>query len=173
MYLGDGCISEHPRAFRLRITLDVKYPGIVEECAAALRAVRPKQRAWIGRYRRGCLEVSMYFSHWPCFFPQHGPGRKHHRRIELVPWQTEIVSEYRRELVRGLIHSDGCRVIANDRGVESIRYHFSNLSDGIQRIHTNSLDSLRIPWTQPSSRDIAVYRKRATALLDEFVGPKR
>ena len=38
LYLGDGAISEHRRrVFRLRIALDVKYPGIVDECAAAMR----------------------------------------------------------------------------------------------------------------------------------------
>ena len=83
-----------------------------------------------------------------------------------------MVGQYRKELVRGLIHSDGCRVVANDRGVKSIRYHFSNLSEGIQRIYTESLDALGIPWTQPSYRDVAVYRKRSTAYLDEFVGRK-
>jgi hypothetical protein len=42
LYLGDGCISAHPRGvYRLRITLDLRYPGIVEECEAALRAVLP------------------------------------------------------------------------------------------------------------------------------------
>jgi hypothetical protein len=173
MYLGDGCISRHPRAYRLRITLDHRYPGIVQECAKALRAVRPGHRAWIGKHSRGCVELSMYYGHWPCLFPQHGPGRKHLRRIELVQWQQEIVEPHRRALVRGLLHSDGCRVVANDRGVLSVRYHFSNLSVGIQRIYTDSLDALGIPWTQPSYRDIAVYRKRATAFLDEFVGPKR
>jgi hypothetical protein len=173
MYLGDGCISRHPRAYRLRIILDRRYPGIVQECADALHAVRPGHRAWIGKHGRGATEVSMYYSHWPCLFPQHGPGRKHQRTIELVQWQEEIVDRYRRALVRGLLHSDGCRVVANDRGLPSVRYHFSNLSEGIHRIYTESLDALGVPWTQPSSREIAVYRKSATAFLDEFVGPKR
>ena len=30
LYLGDGSISEQPRTQRLRIVLDVKYPGIIE-----------------------------------------------------------------------------------------------------------------------------------------------
>jgi hypothetical protein len=30
LYLGDGCISQHPRdVYKLRIFLDAKYPGIV------------------------------------------------------------------------------------------------------------------------------------------------
>jgi hypothetical protein len=58
----------------------------------------------------GCTEVASYSKHWPCLFPQHGPGRKHERRIELVPWQQELVDLDPRPLVRGLLHSDGCRV---------------------------------------------------------------
>jgi hypothetical protein len=70
-----------------------------------------------------------------------------------------------------LIHSDGCRVVANDRGVASIR-HFTNYSEDILRISTDSLNQLDIPWTRPTLRMVAVYRKSATARLDEFIGPK-
>jgi hypothetical protein len=51
-------------------------------------------------------------------------------------------------------------VVANDRGVASIRYHFSNRSEDILGVFTAALDALEIPWT------------RSTARLDEFVGPK-
>jgi hypothetical protein len=72
----------------------------------------------------------MYSKHWPCLFPQHGSGRKHERLIHLEPWQEKLVKQTT-ESLRGLIHSDGCRVIANDRGVKSVRYHFSNRSEDI------------------------------------------
>jgi hypothetical protein len=38
------------------------------------------------------------------------------RTIELVAWQRAIIDEQRKQFVRGLIHSDGCRIVANDRG---------------------------------------------------------
>jgi hypothetical protein len=59
-----------------------------------------------------------------------------------------------------------------DRKALSVRYHFSNLSDDIKGIFCQALDRLEIPWTRPRGRQIAVYRKMATARLDEFVGPK-
>ena len=31
--------------------------------------------------------------HWPCLFPQHGPGRKHTRKIELEQWQVIFVQK--------------------------------------------------------------------------------
>lgn len=84
-----------------------------------------------------------------------------------------IVADHREALIRGLIHSDGCRVVANDRGVASVRYHFSNLSEDIKRIYCDSLDALSIPWTRPCDKQIAIYRKTAVAYVDTFVGPKR
>lgn len=174
MYLGDGYIAQHRRGvYRLRIVCDSRYRSIIQECSLAMEAVMPGQRAYVQQRPSRCVEVSMYSKHWPCFFPQHGPGRKHDRVIRLEAWQETFVSHEPESFVRGLIHSDGCRVTANDRGLASVRYHFSNRSEDIKRLYCDSLDRLEIPWTRPSDRDIAVYRKAATARLDQFVGPKR
>jgi hypothetical protein len=87
-YLGDGCISRHPRTYRIRLCLDTAYPGIIEQCATALEVIRPGKRAWRGPNARSrYTEVSMYWNHWPCLFPQHGRGKKHLRPIVLAPWQ--------------------------------------------------------------------------------------
>lgn len=174
LYLGDGHVARHPRTYCLRIFLDAAYPNIVESCKRAIEAVRPANRVWVGRKKDcRCDVVMTYSNHWPCLLPQLGPGRKHDREIRLLPWQENVVAQERRALIRGLIHSDGCRVVANDRGVMSIRYHFSNKSEDIKRIFCENLDALGIQWTRPCDRQIAVYRKASTALLDEFVGPKR
>jgi hypothetical protein len=172
LYLGDGCISRHPRAWRLRIILDAKYPGIIQRCREAIDAVMPGQRAATLRRPKNCTDVSLYSMHWPCLLPQHGPGRKHLRPIRLEPWQEALVEQAPEDFIRGLIESDGCRVVANDRGVRSVRYHFSNRSDDIRALYCAALDQLGIPWTRPRWFDVAVYRKAAVARLDEFVGPK-
>lgn len=172
LYLGDGCISKSGRVWRLRVTLDDKYPEIIDRCRRAIDVLMPGQHAAILRRASHCTEVSLYSKHWPCLLPQHGPGRKHLRPIRLVPWQEVLVNQATEEFIRGLIDSDGCRVVANDRGVRSVRYHFSNRSDDIRGLFTAALDHLGIPWTQPSEYVIAVYRKAAVARLDEFVGPK-
>lgn len=55
----------------------------------------PGQRA--GTFKKqGCVEIALYSRHWPCLFPQHGPGRKHTRRIALEPWQQALVDHYRK-----------------------------------------------------------------------------
>lgn len=132
----------------------------------------PGQRASIHPQPNGCVVVSLYSKHWPCLLPQHGPGKKHLRPIRLEPWQEVLVKQATQEFIRGLIDSDGCRVVANDRGVRSVRYHFSNRSDDIRGLFTDALDDLGIPWTRSSRYVIAVYRKAAVARLDEFVGAK-
>ena len=117
LYLGDGCISRGTRTLSLRITLDAKYPAVIERCRQAIDILMPTQRAGVLRRSDGCTDVYMYSKHWPCLFPQHGPGKKHDRRIALEPWQQALVDQATEEFVLGLIHSDGCRVVANDRGV--------------------------------------------------------
>lgn len=117
IYLGDGYISAHARGvWHLRISLDSAYPRIIEECSTALEAVFPGKTAHRGaRKDSRCVDVSMYSKHWPCFIPQHGPGRKHLRPIWLAPWQEKIVAANRKPFVKGLIHSDGTRIVATER----------------------------------------------------------
>ena len=179
LYLGDGCLSatHRPGVWRLRICADAQYPGIIEECAAAMEAIFPRQRAHRLRRRRSqCVEISMYSKHWLCLFPQHGPGRKHHRLIELSTWQREIVDQNREPFLRGLIHSDGCRIIAHERQAgrerDAPRYIFSNRSEDIKRLFCESCDALGIRWTRPSHKDIAIYRLESVARMDRFIGPK-
>jgi hypothetical protein len=171
LYLGDGSISRNRRVWRLRVTLDKKYPAIIDRCRQAIEMLMPGQRTGIVP-RVGCVDVSLHSKHWPCLLLQHGPGMKHTRRIALEPWQQALVDQATQEFIVGLIHSDGCRVVANDRGVMSIRYHFSNMSEDIHKLFTAALDALGIPWTRSSRKIVSIYRKAATARLDEFVGPK-
>ena len=158
--------------------LDTAYPGIIDECAAAMESILPSKTAHRGkRPRSNCVEVSMYSKHWPCFFPQHGAGRKHLRPIRLVAWQQQIVDANHRPFLRGLIHSDGCRIIATERKGSytrrAPRYAFSNKSEDIKSFFCASCDAIGVRWTRPSDRQIAIYRKASVAILDEFIGPKR
>ena len=173
LYLGDGCLSTHPRGvYRLRIVLDARYPQIIAACGAAIAAVVPTIR--IGHVNHpGCVEVSAYWKHWPCFFPQHGPGKKHLRAIKLAPWQDRKAEKYPEALLRGLIHSDGCRFQNTGRNWRHPRYSFVNLSTDIRGIFTAACDRLAIAWTVSGQKTIYVSRKADVARLDEFIGPKR
>ncbi|MFI0371668.1 helix-turn-helix domain-containing protein [Actinomadura sp. 1N219] len=180
IYLGDGHIARQPNGvYRLEIACADAWPGLIDAAADAVSAVMSGAR--IGRRQRpGCTLVGAYSKHWPCWFPQHGPGRKHERKIALAGWQREIVDECTEEFVRGLIHSDGCRTInrirrrfkSGDRWYEYPRYNFTNVSVDIQRLFTDALDRLGVAWTQMNAKNISVARREAVARLDEFVGAK-
>jgi hypothetical protein len=174
MYLGDGCLSAHRRGvFKLRISLDARYPMIVDECRDATRAVVPRSRVNIVD-NRTWFELYSYSKSWPCLFPQHGPGKKHERRIVLTSWQLALVSQRPDLLLRGLLHSDGCRFTNTGRGGWSHpRYAFANLSPDIRAIFCATCDLLGLRWTASGDKTIYVSRKDDVALLDLFVGPKR
>ena len=171
LYLGDGCLSAHPRGvFRLRIVLDNRYPGIISECEAAIHAVVPASK--VGRtQKKGCIEVGSYSKSWPCLFPQHGPGRKHKRPIILTDWQQAHVARAPHLLLRGLIHSDGCRFTNTGTNWSCPRYSFSNASDDIRRIFCDACDLLGLRYTH-APRTVYVSRKADVARLDQFIGAK-
>ena len=85
LYLGDGHLVTAARVPVLRIYCADSWPGLIDECESAMRAVLAKR---VHRVRkRGCVGVQSYSNHWPCLLPQHGPGRKHERLISLSDWQ--------------------------------------------------------------------------------------
>jgi hypothetical protein len=172
LYLGDGCLSAHPRGvYRLRIYCADRYPYLMHQCELAMAEVLPTK---VGRVQKeGCTELYSLSKHWPCLFPQHGPGRKHERRIELAPWQQEIIAADPRPLLRGLVHSDGCRILNWVNGTPYPRYHFSNVSPDIREIFGRACDALGVEWRQNNTFSLSVARRGSVALLDEFIGPKR
>jgi hypothetical protein len=176
-YLGDGYIATVAGGgFSLRVSLDHKYPRIVGEVAEAITVVRGRA-PWIGTREETCDVVVSYWREWPCWFPQHGPGRKHKRRIELSSWQEALVSAEPGRFVRGLIHTDGWRglnrVSAKGREYAYPRYQFSNRSDDIRRLFTDACDQLSVAWRPWGRYHVSVARGEAVARLDEIVGPKR
>ena len=176
LYLGDGCITHGARGVcRLEITMDSRYPNLIAECGAAIQALRPANAvAVFERPGQGrCTTVRSYSKAWPCLFPQHGPGRKHERPIVLEPWQQRIVDAHPEPFVRGLLHSDGCRVLNRVNGKDYPRYHFTQVSDDIRRLFCRSLRQLGIEYTWNDARNVSVARRDSVARLDEFVGPKR
>ncbi|MFI0740577.1 helix-turn-helix domain-containing protein [Streptomyces sp. NPDC021100] len=185
LYLGDGHIiqySQH-RAPSLMITCAEDWPGLMDACEAAMQAVLPDNK--VCRVRRtGCRNVKVYSKHLWCLFPQHGPGKKHERRIALEPWQQQIVNARPWEFVRGLIHSDGCRITNwTTRAVQGVskryeypRYLFTNKSDDIRQLYCDTLDKVGVAWKitrrGADPYNISVARRASVALMDAHIGPK-
>ncbi len=48
----------------------------------------------MGHVRAPGVVVQSSWKHWPCLFPQHGPGRKHEWLIALEDWQAEVIQAF-------------------------------------------------------------------------------
>jgi len=150
------------------------WPGVRPEVAAALSAVLPASRV-SSVQRIGCAAVKSYSTHWTCLFPQHGPGKKHERPIVLEQWQQEIVDAHPGPFLRGLIHSDGCRmtnwarqsVAGEMKRYEYPRYYLSNKSLDILAVCCAALDRLGVAYRQPRWDQVSVARREAVTALDD------
>jgi hypothetical protein len=184
LYLGDGhIVVRGGLPSFLRLCLDSAYPRLIGEAAAAFERIFPPSRAhryrW-GEANREIVQVSNVAL--LVAFPQHGPGRKHERPIELTDWQRELTHAHPGALVRGLVHSDGCRTInrfktklPSGRVKEYAypRYFFSNESADIRAIFCEHCELLGVRWSLSNRRNLSVSDKKSVAILDEVVGPKR
>lgn len=141
-----SCPQCHGRKLDEIVYSTESWPGLMDACETAMLAVFP-DHGFCRVRRTGCSNVKVHSKHVHCLFPQHAPGKKHERPIVLEAWQRAIVDAHPWDFIRGLIHSDGCRitnwttrVVAGERK----RYEYN----------------------------ISVAKKASVALMDTHVGPK-
>jgi hypothetical protein len=171
VYLGDGMLTRAPRSvWRLRITLDTRYPSIISRATAAVWHVGARKAGVIAR--QGCVEIVSNWKHWLCLFPQHGEGPKHTRPIRLEPWQRGLVRRHPGEFLAGLIHSDGCRCVNRVKGREYPRYFFTNNSADIRDLFESTCALVGVDSRPAGHRNVSVARRDSVELLDRLVGPK-
>jgi hypothetical protein len=183
IYLGDGWVwRASPHSWRLSIYCDGAYPDSIREVGTAIHACDPGTTVRHNRRRdKRVVIVAAMSPLWGLAFPQHGPGKKHERRIELEPWQRDITHAHARQFLRGLIHSDGSRCINEfDTALPSgriahyayPRYFFTNYSADIRRLFCEHCDLVGVRWTQSNARNLSVSHRDSVAFLDSFIGPK-
>lgn len=179
-YLGDGHITLGRRdVYALHVYDDATYVNDIDRIQDLMCAVKPGGRPHT-RKVPGAVVVTVSWKHWPCLFPQHGPGLKHEREIRLAPWQRDVVTAHPGPFLRGLFHSDGCRVrnwATRTVAGEKKRYHyprwqFSNRSEDILGLCTWALDLAGIAWRRSGPWTVSVSRREAVAELDRLIGPK-
>ena len=173
LYLGDGHITQMARAQRLRLMLDAKYPVIVDEAAALIARVVPRNKVGRQSVHEGrMVTLFAYHQHWSCLFPQHGPGKKHDRPIVLEPWQQELVAQAPWAFLRGCIRSDGCCFINRTGKYEYESYDFANLSRDILELFVATCASVGVDCRVYDKRT-RIYRRASVALMLEHVGRKQ
>jgi hypothetical protein len=172
LYLGDGCISIHARTQQLRISLDSHYPLVVRDCRSLLeRCFVWNKTGQVAADGGSTTVVHVYSRHLTCLFPQHGPGKKHDRRLLLEPWQQALVDGSPWSFLKGCIRSDGCVFVNRTGPYEYVSYDFSNLSADLLGIFA---DTCRAVGLRPRvyEKRVRLYRRDDVALLLENVGTK-
>lgn len=172
VYLGDGYIAELERTCALRVFCDSRYPRIIREITRAIRAILPAYSVAVKKDPvQNVTRLITNYRWWPVLFPQHGPGRKHEREISLESWQREITERHPESLIRGLIHSDGCRVVATIRKGKK-RYRYSRLLL-CQPIRGHQGDLLRPPRSPRNLLDKVEPERHSGRAARGRRGPRR
>jgi hypothetical protein len=179
-YLGDGCIDlmkNKKRVYRLRITQDKGYTGLISACEQAINIVLPKNRVFFAS-KQGCVDIIVCSIHLVQMFPQHGIGKKHDRKLTFEDWQWTIIDEFPLEVFRGLYHSDGSRAQNIVNGTNYMRYMFTNKSVDLIELFKYVCDKIGVHWTTKKahyrlqSYNVYISRREDVAYLDEVVGAK-
>jgi hypothetical protein len=84
LYLGDGHITHVPRSYVLWVACSDAWPGLIEKARQAASLVMPSSKVFCSS-QKGAAPTSTASPSTGRVFPQHGPGRKHERAIELEP----------------------------------------------------------------------------------------
>ena len=171
MYLGDGYVARIARTYKLRVFLSRKHQDIISRVVTAIRTVVPSRAVGrVDRRRTQVTEVTCYFGQWPSILPQHGPGRKHRRRIALEPWQAQVVRAHPVEFLRGLVDSDGCRHRRIVHGRNYPAYGFTNVSEDILGLFIWACDLVGSRSRRASRRSVSIARRADVQRLDELFG---
>jgi Homeodomain-like domain len=170
MYLGDGYIGRTPRTYVLRIYLHRDQHEVIERVRRAIATLLPGHRVGLGVHHGAGIAMQCYFQGWIDLFPQHGPGRKHSRRIILEPWQRDIVTRHPEEFIRGCIESDGCRHRRIVKGRNYPAYSFTNHSEDILGLFIGACGLVGVRFRRASRVTISIARRQSVARLDEIMG---
>lgn len=170
LYLGDGYINKCKRTYRLRISLDKKYDSLNSYVKDVLGKLFPDNSIHdvdYGNY----LDIGLYSKQMVELFPQHGAGKKHERKIELLKWQESVVDH--QELLKGLVHSDGCYSYHSGDKVKHHIYTFTNMSEDIHRIFVSCCNKLGIVSRYNKKNGVTgVYSRKEVSKLHELIGDK-
>lgn len=150
LYLGDGCIYKQPRTFGLTISCDAKYTKLIDIAKKELESVFIYNSVYLNdTHKENCVDVTLHNNFLDLIFPQIGAGKKHDRDVSLAPWQKENIEH--KELALGLFHSDGSYYNSKTTSIygkvyNRYFYSFTNVSQDINEIYKECLDSLGIEY---------------------------
>lgn len=172
LYLGDGHVTATPRTQRLRLSLDTAYPTIIHEARDLLSRCFPGNRVGSSPADGAATTVlSVYWSHLACLLPQHGPGKKHERSMDLEPWQATLVAEHPWRFIRGCFRSDGCAFVNRTGRYVYPSYDFTNHSPALLALFAQACQQVGVE-SRIYARRVRICRRPSVALMQAHVGGK-
>lgn len=181
LYLGDGYINKQGRTYKIRFFLDAKYQALNEYVKAKLSKLFPRNKVNVVKTKKlnsdqNSMEVIYCHNNYMLLlFPQHGPNKKHQRKISLEDWQLEILDP--KSFLTGLFHSDGSYYFNNNSHTH--QYCFSNYSKEIIELFRNCLSHFSIEHylskTQVNDNmkyQVFITRKKSVENLNSIIGTK-
>lgn len=186
-YLGDGCLGQPNktgRGFVLQITNQADFLDMNTRIVAALECLFPTKRVtFYKRLNSNAIDIKLCAMDLNILFP-HGKGTKHTRKIVLERWQKDIIREYPKSFIRGMLESDGCRFAPRLKACPTyIIYQFHNCSKDLHLIIHEIANQLGLAYTFRDSKSerkgkavqsfiTSFNRKEDVNFLDSFIGKK-
>ena len=135
--LGDGNLSRPgPRAVRLRISCDNKYPKLIKRIVESLQSLFPENKVGLVlREKSHATDVSIYSNHLELLLGWSAKnGSKFAQNVSVPEW-IKHKREYRINCLRGLVETDGSIYI--DR-----KYKMVNFTSNINRLARDAEDMI-------------------------------
>jgi hypothetical protein len=105
---------------RLRISCDIKYPGIIRKIEKSLQAILPNAKTSLVKRKANCKDISCYSNSLLDFLPwDYRLGPKHAQPLKIPTWIT-VNTLFIKHCLCGLIQTDGS--IYSDRGYLMVNF---------------------------------------------------
>lgn len=119
--MGDGNLSNpNGRAVRLRVTCDLKYPGILERIQLAIQKLLPKNKVSIVKHKSNCCDISCYSNKWENLLGWKAKGGSKYKQNISIPAWIKKNKKHSIACIRGLFETDGS--IYNDRNYKMVNF---------------------------------------------------
>jgi hypothetical protein len=167
--LGDGNLSNpNGRAVRLRITLDNRYPKVIEEVIKNLKIILPENKISIVNRSDNCLDVSVYSNKLTEIIPwEAGSGSKIVQRATIPNWIKSDLN-FTKHCLKGLLQTDGS--IYFDRNYKMVNFT-NNIKNLVQdtKIFIETLGYQPKFYVTKNKSGSAKYTVRLTKNVDNFI----
>ena len=170
--LGDGNLSKPgPRAIRLRISCDNRYPRLIKRITKSLQLLLPDNKiGLVLRRDSNCTDISVYSNHLETLLGWSAVnGSKFVQNVSIPNWIKEE-NEYKVSCLKGLIETDGS--LYTDRGYKMINFTTNILSLSLD--FTNMVTSLGFKphmykVVRKNSNQQSFYHVRLSKNVSEFL----